>query len=320
MRSIWFFLAASFCASMPAVAQEAWPARTVRLIAPAAPGGNPDVLARMLAAKLAEAFGRSFVVENVPGAGGAVAAEHLARAQADGHTLMLGDSGPLAINVALNPKTTYRPLQDFAFVTALAALPTVLIVHPAAPGTLEDLIAAAKARPGQLTYGSAGPGSVHHLTMAVFAARAGIDMLHVPYKGGTALVGGVLAGEVQSGWSGIPNVVSHVRSGKLRVLLVSTTRRSAALPDVPTAAERGFPGFDIATVIGLQGPAGLPRDVIARLQRAVAKAVREPDFAERMKNLGMELLENGTEDYERFVREDIERYVAAVKAAGIKPE
>ncbi len=300
-------------------AQETYPTKSVRLIAAAAPGGNPDVLARMLAAKLADAFGRPFVVENVPGAGGVVAAEQVARAAPDGHTLMLGDSGALAINVALNPRLTYSPLKDFTLITALAAVPTVLVVHPSLSATtLGDYVREAKAK--QLAYGSAGNGSVHHLTMAVFLAKNGLDMLHVPYKGGTALVGGVLGGEVQSGWSGIPNVGAHIRAGKLRVLCISTAQRSASLPDVPTCIEQGQAGFDIATTIGLQAPAGLSRDIVARLQAAVAKALRERDLAERMANLGMELRENGTENYARFVREDLERFAAAVKTAGIKSD
>ena len=298
-------------------AQGIYPSKSVRLVAAAAPGGNPDVLARMLAAKLADAFGRPFVVENLPGAGGVVAAEQVARAQPDGHTLMLGDSGAMAINVALNPKLTYHPLKDFTLITALAAVPTVLVVNPGVNvNSLPEYVALAKSK--QLAYGSAGNGSVHHLTMAVFLARSRVEMLHVPYKGGTALVAAVLAGEVQSGWSGIPNVAAHIRAGKLRVLCISTARRSASLPEVPTAIELGYPGFDIATTIGLQAPAGLPREIAARLQSAVAKALRERDLAERMANLGMELAENGTEHYARFVREDLERYAAAVKAAGIK--
>jgi tripartite-type tricarboxylate transporter receptor subunit TctC len=315
MKTFFVFFCVLFSAL--AHAQDAYPSKSVRLVAAAAPGGNPDVLARMLAAKLADAFGRPFVVENLPGAGGVVAAEQVARAQADGHTLMLGDSGALAINVALNPKLSYQPLRDFTLITALAAVPTVLVVHPSLPATsLNEYVKEAKSR--ELAYGSAGNGSVHHLTMAVFLARADARMLHVPYKGGSALVAAVLAGEVQSGWSGIPNVAAHIRAGKLRVLCISTAQRSATLPDVPAAAELGFAGFDIATVIGLQAPAGLPRDLSARLQAAVAKALREPDLAERMANLGMELRENGTESYARFVREDMERYAAAVKAAGIR--
>jgi len=296
-----------------------YPTKSVRLIAAAAPGGNPDILARMLAAKLSDAFGRPFVVENIPGAGGVVAAEQVARAAPDGHTLMLGDSGAMAINVALNPKLSYQPLRDFTLITALAAVPTVLVVHPSLPvNSLNDFVKEAKNR--QLAYGSAGNGSVHHLTMAVFLARNGLEMLHVPYKGGTALVGAVLGGEVQSGWSGIPNVAAHIRAGKLRVLCISTAKRSVSLPDVPTAIELGIADFDIATTIGLQAPAGLSRDIAARLQAAVAKALREKDVAERMANLGMELAENGTEHYARFAREDLERYAAAVKAAGVKQE
>ena len=306
-------------AASVAIGQDAYPTKTVRLIAAAAPGGNPDVLARMLAAKLSESFGRSFVVENIPGAGGVVAAEIVARAPADGHVLMLGDSGAMAINVALNPKLTYHPLKDFTLITALAAVPTVLVAPPSLPAsTLQEFVALARSRPGELAYGSAGNGSVHHLTMAVFAARAGINMLHVPYKGGSALVAATLTGEVQSGWSGIPNVAPHIRSGKLKVFAISTAARSATLPDVPTAAEAGFPGFDIATVIGLQAPAGLARDTVVRLQAAVAKALREPDMASRMGNLAMDLRENGTEHYTRFVKEDLERYTTAVKAAGVK--
>ena len=304
-----------------AQAQETYPAKSVRLIAAAAPGGNPDVLARLLAAKLADTFGRPFIVENIPGAGGVVAAELLTRAPADGHVLMLGDSGAMAINPALNPKLTYNPLRDFTLITALAAVPTVLVANSALPANrLEEFVALAKSKPGQLSYGSAGSGSVHHLTMAVFASRAGIDLLHEPYKGGSALVAGLLGGEVQVGWSGIPNVAPHIRSGKLKVYAISTARRSPSLPDVPTAIEQGFPDFDIATVIGLQGPAGTPRDIVSRLQRAVAKILREPDIAERMANLGMELRENGTEDYVRFMKADMERYAQAVKTAGVRQD
>ena len=303
----------------PVDAQEAYPSKSVRLIAAAAPGGNPDILARMLAAKLSDAFGRAFIVENIPGAGGVVAAEQVARAAPDGHTLMLGDSGAMAINVALNPRLSYQPLKDFTLITALAAVPTVLVVNPTLPASsLADFLREARAK--QLAYGSAGNGSVHHLTMAVFLARTNLQMLHVPYKGGTALVAAVLAGEVQSGWSGVPNVAAHIRSGKLRVLCISTARRSASLPDVPTAIELGIADFDIATTIGLQAPAGLSRDIQARLQAAVAKALRERDITERMANLGMELAENGTEHYTRFAREDLDRYMAAVKAAGVKQD
>ena len=308
-------------AATAAGAQDSYPSKPVRLLVGAAPGGNPDVLGRMLAAKLSDAFGRPFLVENMPGAGGVVAAEVLARTPGDGHVLMLGDSGALAISPALNPKLGYQPLKDFTLITALAAVPTVLVAPASLPAaTLQEFIALAKASPGKLSFGSAGSGSVHHLTMAVFAARAGLDLLHVPYKGGSALVAAALSGEIQAGWSGIPNVAPHIRAGKLRVYAISTAQRSSTLPDVPTAAEQGFQDFDIATVIGFQGPAGVPREVVARLQAAAAKALREPDVSARMANLAMELRENGTEHYVRFVKEDMARYATAVKAAGVKNE
>ena len=291
-----------------------YPNRPVRLIAAAAPGGNPDVLARLLSQKLSGAFGKAFVVENVPGAGGVVAAKMVAATPPDGHVLMLGDSGAMAINVVLNPDLGYDPLRDFTPITALVTVPTVLVVHPSVPArTLSEFIALAKSKPGQLAYGSAGPGSIHHLTMAIFAAQTGIDLLHVPYRGGTALVGGLVKGEVQAGWSGVPNVLPLIEDGKLRVLCISTQRRSKSVADVPTAIELGIEGFDYATMMGLQMSAGAPRDLVARLQATVAKALREPDMVDRMAVLGMDLHENGTEDYVKFMKDDIDRYRTAIR-------
>jgi tripartite-type tricarboxylate transporter receptor subunit TctC len=268
-----------------ASAQSDFPNRPVRMIAPAAPGGNPDVLARLLSQKLTQTFGKAFVVENVPGAGGVVAAKMVAATQPDGHVLMFGDSGSLAINYVLNPDLGYDPLKDFTPITALVTL---------------------------LAYGSAGPGSIHHLTMAIFAAQAGIDLLHVPYRGGTALVGALVKGEVQAGWSGIPNVLPLIEAGQLRVLCISTHERSPSVPNVPTAIELGIKDFDYATMMGLQTSAGTSRELVARLQGAVAKALREPDLTERMATLGMDLRENGTADYVKFMQEDIARYRAAI--------
>jgi tripartite-type tricarboxylate transporter receptor subunit TctC len=297
-----------------AAAQEDYPNRPVRLIAAAAPGGNPDVLARLLSQKLSGAFGKPFVVENVPGAGGVVAAKMVAAAPPDGHVLMLGDSGAMAINVVLNSDLGYDPLKDFTAVTALVTVPTVLVVHPSVPAkTLQEFIALAKSKPGQMAYGSAGPGSIHHLTMAIFAAQTGIELLHVPYRGGTALVGGLIKGEVQAGWSGIPNVLPLIEDGKLRVLCISTQERSKSVVDVPTAIELGVGGFDYATMMGLQSSAGMSRPLVARLQAAVAKALREPDLVDRMATLGMDLRENGTADYVKFMQDDIERYRAAIR-------
>ena len=308
-------------AAIPGAAQEAYPSKPVRLVAPAAPGGNPDVLARMLGQKLSEAFGKPFVVENMPGGGGVAGAVAVARAPADGHTLFLGDAGAFAILPAVNAKLPYNALQDFTFITALVAVPTVLVVHPSVPAsTLREFVDLARAKPGSVNFGSAGNGSIHHMTMAMFASSAGVDVLHVPYKGGTPLVAALMAGDVQAGFSGIPNVQQAIKSGRLRVLGISTARRSGSLPDVPTLAELGIKGFDVASTIGLQGPAGIPHEIVARIQSAAAKALRERDVVERIGNLGMMMLENGTEHYAQLIKHDFERFAAAARTAGIKNE
>ncbi len=298
---------------------EPYPNRPVRLIAPSGPGGNPDVWGRVLSEKFTTILGKPFVVENMPGAGGVVAANVVARASPDGHVLMLTDSGALAINPALQTGLSYDALKDFTPITAIATLPTAFVVPPSLPvKTPAEFIALAKKDPGKLTYGSAGPGSIHHITMAEFADRNGLDMLHVPYRGGTQMVNALLAGEVQGGWSGIPNVRGQIEGGLLRALCVSILVRSPSLPNVPTCDEMGVKGFDIATMLGLAGPAGLPASVVATLQAETAKALRDPKVAERMVQLGVVMQENGTAHYQKFVRDDFERYGAIVRKLNLQ--
>jgi tripartite-type tricarboxylate transporter receptor subunit TctC len=313
-------LALAPAVSSPASAQdEPYPTHPVRLIAASGPGGNPDVLGRLLAEKFTTAFGKPFIVENVPGAGGIVAANLVAKAPPDGHVLMFGDSGALAINPALNPSLGYDPIKDFTPITALVSLPTIMVANPAVPaGTLAEFIALAKKEPGKMSYGSAGAGSIHHLTMAIFADRTGIDLLHVPYRGGSAMVNGLLTGEIQVGWSGIPNVMTLIEGGKLRAYCISILQRSPSLPSVPTCDELGQTGFDIATVMGLLAPAGAPPKVVARLQAEAAKTMREPAMASRMKQLGMVMEENGTASYQKFMSLDMERYAAAVRKLNLQ--
>ena len=307
-------LALSAIAPFAAPAQEAYPSHTVRLIAASGPGGNPDVLARLLADRFTSILGKPFVVENMPGAGGVVAANTVARSAPDGHVLMFNDSGALAINPAINPTVTYDPLKDFVPVTALVSLPTIFSANPTVPAaTLAEFIALAKKEPGKMSFGSAGAGSIHHLTMAIFADRVGIDLLHVPYRGGSAMVNGLLTGEIHVGWSGIPNVMTLIESGKLRGYCISVLQRSPSMPAIPTCAELGQDGFDIATVMGLQAPAGTPPAIVARLQRVAASVMREPAIAERMKQLGMVMEERGTADYVAFMKRDLERYAAAAR-------
>lgn len=300
---------------------QSYPSRPVRVIVPAAPGGNPDVLARMMVQKLGASVGGTWIVDNQPGAGGISAAIGVAKTAPDGYTLFLGDSGSMAIGVAMNPKLPYHPLRDFTLVTALAGVPTLLVAHPGvAANSMQEFIALAKSQPGKLNFGSAGVGSIHHLTLAVFELESGTQMLHVPYKGGAPLVAGIMAGEVHAGFSGIPNVAQAIRAGKLKVFGISLAQRSPSVPDVPTLDEQGLKGFNVASTIGLQTAAGLPRPIVGLLQEAVAKALREPDITERMASIGMVLMENGTDNYVQYVRDELQRYAAAVKAAGIKFE
>ncbi len=313
-------LALALGLSSAAIAQDdAWPTRPVRLVAAAGPGGNPDVLARLLADKFAQAFGKPFVVENVPGAGGIVAANMVAKTSPDGHVLMFGDSGAMAINPALNPNLGYDPIKDFTPITALVTLPTILVTHPDVPArTLDEFVALAKSQPGKMSFGSAGAGSIHHLTFAIFAERAGIDLLHVPYRGGSAMVNGLLAGEIQAGWSGIPNVMALIAAGRLRGLCVSTLQRSPSTPAIPTCDELGLKGFNVATTMGMHAAAGTSPRIVARLQAEAAKSMREPAMAARMTQLGMVMEENGTANYAAFMREDMARYEQAVKKLNLQ--
>lgn len=291
-----------------------YPTRPVRVIAASAAGGNPDVVGRLLANRLSEIFNNPFIVEDVPGVGGVIAAKQVAAAAPDGYTLMVNDSGALAINIAINPDANYR-LSDFTPITALATLPTVLVIKPSVPAnTLAEFVALAKSKPGTMSFGSAGSGSIHQLTMVIFEQQAGIELLHVPYRGGTGLVNALLTGEVDAGWSGLANVLSLIATGKLRALCVSVLQRDPSLPDVPTCAELGYKDFDVATMLGLQSSAGVPAAIVAQLQSAVAKILREPEMAERMKTLGIHLAENGTAAYAKFMQADLERYTAVVNA------
>jgi tripartite-type tricarboxylate transporter receptor subunit TctC len=225
------------------MAQDEYPTQPVRLIAPSGPGGNPDVLARLLAERFTTGLGKPFIVENMPGAGGIVAANMVAKAAPDGHVLMFGDSGNMAINPALNPSLGYDPIKDFAPVTALVSLPTILVAKPSVPAvTLDEFIALARQQPGKMSFGSAGAGSIHHLTMAMFADAAGIELLHVPYRGGSAMVNGLLTGEIEVGWSGIPNVMTLIESGQLRGYCISVLTRSPSTPAIPTCELQGIRG------------------------------------------------------------------------------
>jgi tripartite-type tricarboxylate transporter receptor subunit TctC len=299
----------------PSIAQDGpYPSHTVRLLVSSAPGGNPDILGRLLAERMSRDFGQAVVVENVQGAGTAMVALTTAKAAPDGYTLMLGDTGNMAIIPALNPNIGYDPIKDFTPITALAAVPTILVANPQLKArTLSDFIALAKQEPGKITYGSGGVGSIHHLTMAIFADQTGIDVLHVPYRAGTAMVNGLLTGEIQVGWSGIPNVISGIASGQLRSYCISVMQRSPSEPTIPTCDELGIKGFDAAAVLGFYAPAGVSPEVVTRLAAEAAKIMHEPAMTARMDQLGMLMRENGTASYVEFRKQDAERYSNIVR-------
>ena len=309
----------SFLTSAAFADDDTYPTHAIRLIVSSLPGGNPDVLGRLLADRMSRDFGVAVLVENVSGAGGAVSAISAAKALPDGYTLYEGDTGIMAIGPVLNPDIGYDPIKDFTPITGLAAVPTILVANPKVPAqTLDELIALAKKEPGKITYGSAGVGSIHHLTMAIFADRVGIDVLHVPYRAGTAMVNGLLTGEIQLGWSGIPNVKSLIEGGQLRSYCISLLQRSPSTPQVPTCDELGIKGFDVNTVMGLYAPAGVPPKIVPRLQAEVAKVMREPAMTERMNQLGIIMEENGTANYIAFRKQDFDRYLDIVHKLNIQ--
>jgi tripartite-type tricarboxylate transporter receptor subunit TctC len=303
------------------VGAQSYPAKPVRIIAPAAAGTNPDVLARLVGQKLQEILGQPFIVENRPGAGGAIAADVAAKSVADGYTLLLSDTGPFAIWPALNPKLPYEPVRDFVAVSGLVYVPTVLAVHPSVGATtLAQLIDTAKKKPGELKYGTFGPGSIHHLTAEIFSSAAGVQLTHVPFKGGAEFIGSLVNGDIQMAFFGTPLVMPHVKEGRLRAIGISTAQRSEALPDLPTLSELGLSGFDVAASIGMVAPARTPREVVATLEGALAKTMQDRKIAERTSALGMIPIPVGATRYDAMIKAELDKYGRAVKAAGLKIE
>ena len=312
-------MAATVCLFSAALAQDdSYPAHSVRLIVSSLPGGNPDVLGRLLADRMSNDFGKSFVVENVTGAGGALSAIAAAKASPDGYTLYLGDTGIMAINPLLNPDVGYDPMKDFTPITGLVGLPTILAANPKVQAsTLSEFIALAKQEPGKITYGSAGIGSIHHMTMAIFAERVGIDVLHVPYRAGTAMVNGLLTGEIELYFGNASKLLQQASGGRVRLRAVSSAERLPQLPDVPTVAEF-YPGFLVTSWNGFLAPAGTPQPIVRLLAQETRDAAKDPAIADRLLKLGIEPSGAGPDEFAEVIRAEREFYRAAAKAAGIK--
>jgi tripartite-type tricarboxylate transporter receptor subunit TctC len=301
-----------------AAGADEYPSRPVRFIVPFTAGGGGDIIIREVAQRLTTRLGQSVVVDNRTGAGGNVGTELAAHSPADGYTLLMANVAPMAINTAVYKKLPYDPAKDFAPITLLASFPNVLVVHPAVPArTLAELIALARAQPGQLTCATAGAGSTTHLAAEFFRAKAKIDFIHVPYKGGGAALIDLVAGQVTMYFGSLPASLPHIRSGRLRALGVTSLARSNAAPDIPTIAETGFPGFEAVTWIGAVAPAGVPANIVVRLNKELVDIMRAPDLREKLLTEGAEPMTDTPEHFAAYIRSEIEKWAGVVKLAGI---
>jgi tripartite-type tricarboxylate transporter receptor subunit TctC len=305
----------------PAVRAQTFPNRPITLVVPFTPGGTTDILARLLGQRLGESFGRNVIVENRPGAGGSVAAEQVARAQPDGHTLLMGHIGTLAVNPSLYPRLGYDPRRDFAPVSMVSTVHNVLAVHPSVP--VEDvrgLIAHAKARPGALNFASGGNGSAAHIAMALFNDMAGLDMVHIPYRGTGPAVNDLRGGRVQLMMTGAPVLLPLVASNDLRGLGVSGERRLASAPNLPTVAEAALPGFEASQWYGIVAPAGTPEPIVMALNTEIRRGMTSGDTAERLAREGADVWVDSPAEFATHICREIERWGGLVRRAGLRPD
>jgi len=306
--------------ALPLYAAAQYPTKAVRMVIPFPPGGATDIIGRVISQKMSERFGQAVVVENRPGAGGTIGSDLVAKAAPDGYTLLIATNSTHAVAAVLG-KPPYDPLKDFTLITLLAHSPNVLVVSPQLGiNNLRDLIAAAKAKPGALSFASSGNGTIIHLTGELFKSMAGIDLLHVPYKGTALSIPDIAAGRVSMLFDNIVSAQPHLKTGNVKPLAVTTASRSALMPDLPTMAEAGLPGFESSAWFGLFGPAGLPRDVQARVHEAAVAALNAPDARERLLAAGADPAGNGSEDFARLIRSDIEKWARVIKAGNIKAQ
>jgi tripartite-type tricarboxylate transporter receptor subunit TctC len=297
-----------------------YPSRPVRFIVPSAAGGGTDIIARAISLKLAESLGQPFVVENRPGAGQMIGIELAARSPADGYTILMAAS-TLAINPVMYKKVPYDPIRDFAPITQAATLPNVLVVHPSLPvKSVAELIAYAKQRPGELNFASAGIGTSPQMSIELLKSMTGIDMVHIPYKGTAPGVVDVLAGQVKVMAPNLLTALPHIKSGKLRALAVTSVKRTEALPEVPTVAEAGVPGYDSTQWYGVLAPAGAPPQIVMRLHDEIVHALRDAEVGKRLAADGAEAVGNRPEEFAAFIKSETEKWAKVASAAGIKAE
>jgi tripartite-type tricarboxylate transporter receptor subunit TctC len=303
------------------VASQPYPAKPIRMIIGFPPGGGTDIVGRIVAQRLSEVLGQQILPDNRGGAAGQIAAELTAKAPPDGYTVMMAHIAAISILPSLIARLPYDAQKDFAPISLVAIGPNLLVVHPSVPArSVKELVALAKARPGQLYFASPGSGSVQHLAGELFKLEAGVNMVHVPYKGSGQSIVDLVAGYVQLNFDSVPPVLPHVRSGRLRALAVTSEKRFSILPDIPTVTESGVAGFDLSTWWGLVAPAAVGRDIIARLETETVRLLRQPDVREKIAFAGADTVGNTAEEFAAFIRAERAKYARIVKDANIKIE
>ena len=312
-------LGTTLLATLPAAAQN-YPVRPVRVIVPFAAGGNTDITARAIGARLSEVFGQQVVVENRPGGATNIGSELVAKAPADGYTILMGGATN-AINMSTQAKPPYDTLRDFAPVILCVKGANVLSMHPSVPArNLKELIALARARPGQLNFASSGLGSSNQMAGELFKMMANINIVHVPYKGNAPALTDTMAGHVEMMFSGVPALIPHIQSGRLRAIAIGSLKRFTAIPEVPTFDESGVKGYEATTWFGLMAPIKTPREIVARWNTEVGKILAAPDLKGRFINEGLEPMGGTQEEFSKFIRAEIEKYAKVVAATGMKPQ
>jgi tripartite-type tricarboxylate transporter receptor subunit TctC len=302
-----------------AAAADTFPSKAVRIVVPQTPGGATDVLARAIGQKLGERWGHAVVIDNRGGAGGTIGTDLVAKSPPDGYTLLMSYAGTQAINPSLYPHLPFDSVKDFEMVATVAVVPFLLVVNPNFPAKdLKELIAAAKAKPDQVTYASSGNGSVNHLLGEMLKTEAGIKMVHVPYKGIAPAITDVIGGRIDAAFTSVPSVIQHVKSGGVRALAVTSAQRSGALPDVPTIAEAALPGFDVNPWWGLLAPAGTPQAVVAQLNKEVGEAVQTPEVQEIYRKQGATSLLMSPPEFKKVLESDIAKWAKVVADSGAK--
>jgi tripartite-type tricarboxylate transporter receptor subunit TctC len=317
MRSQYLLCALASCSFAVAAAEPAYPVRPIRIIVPQSAGASTDLVARLMAQKMAERLGHPVIVDNRPGAGSILGTDLVAKATPDGYTLLVVASS-ITLNPSMHKKLPFDPIRDLAAITQLSAFPNLLTVHPSVPvTTVQELIALAKSKPGQINYGSSGSGTGTHLSAELFKYMTGVDMVHIPYKGGGPAVTALLAGEVQLNFATIPSVLPHVRNNRLRAIAVTTAKRSAAAPEVPTIAESGVPGYDHGPWNGMLAPAKTPAAIITRLNEEAARVLQTPEMKAVLAKDGSEAVGNKPEEFAAIIKNETAKWAKVIKAAGI---